>query len=90
MSDTLPTTEEMRRWIGREVAYEGRVCRIVELLEDQGALVVECTGDERTIQANQYGDATRRVPRTLTIPLTDEDGRPTPQFGLLRRLIETA
>ncbi len=80
---TSPTIENLRRLLGIEVEYLGRRCRIVEVLEEGPQLVVQCL-DQRAIQANQYGDASRRVPETHALPVSELDA------DFLERLFEAA
>jgi hypothetical protein len=73
----LPTDislELLRTCIGRELEFDGQHCRIIELLEDGPALVLACDTSKAVIQANQYGDATRRVDQTRTVPVFSADG----------------
>lgn len=80
---TSLTIENLRRLLGIEVEYLGRRCRIVEVLEEGPQLVVQCL-DQRAIQANQYGDASRRVPETHTLPVAELDA------DFLDRLLKAA
>jgi hypothetical protein len=54
--------------IGREAIVDGVHCQVIEILE-AGPRVVVCEVARSEIQANQYGDPQRRVPRTHTLPL---------------------
>lgn len=67
-----PALEELRSLIGRDVSFAGQHCRVIEVLEDGPALVLSCSADN-VIQANQHGDATRRVPMTRTIPVLNRE-----------------
>ncbi|RMG27394.1 MAG: hypothetical protein D6721_10660 [Gammaproteobacteria bacterium] len=80
---TSPTIENLRRLLGVEVEYQGRRCRVVEILEEGPQIVVQCL-EHRTIQPNQYGDASRRVPETHAFPVARLD----PEF--LARLLQAA
>lgn len=66
--------ERLRNCIGHELVFEGQRCRIIELLEDGPALVLACDTQTTEIQANQYGDATRRVDQTRTVPVLNAEG----------------
>ncbi len=68
--DTL-LLEQLRALIGRTLSYSGHHCRIIEILERENALVLRCEDSERVIQGNQFGEATRRVKLTHTLPLFD-------------------
>lgn len=67
-------SKQLVRLIGRRLDYQGRPCRIIEVLEDGPHLVLEDCGPEKIIQADQYGDAHRRVTRTYTVPLLNVRG----------------
>ena len=58
----------LRKLIGGRARHQGRVYEIVEVLEDGPALVLQ-SDDDNTIQADQLGEAHRRVPQTIEIPL---------------------
>lgn len=74
----------LRALIGQCVTYREAVCEIVEVLEDGPALVLRRTGGATVIQPNQYGDASRRVPQTYTIPVfAPESCEPHPEFAAL-------
>ncbi len=64
----------LKELIGQTVQYGEQRARILELLEDQQALVLELVDAAPVIQANQIGDASRRVGRTLTVPIFSSDG----------------
>ena len=66
---------QMRTFIGRRARYQGRLYEIIEVLEDVPSLVLRECGTHTTIQADQHGEAHRRVPPTLTLPIpAAEDG----------------
>ena len=73
--------QQLRLLIGRLVEYRGHVCRIIEVLDSENALVVSCEGMQRIIQSNQFGEATRRVQQTHTLPLFDENDTLNPVIG---------
>ncbi|MGD8842586.1 MAG: hypothetical protein PVJ83_03840 [Gammaproteobacteria bacterium] len=64
--------QQLRTLIGRVLVYSGHSCRIVEILDGEDALVLRCEDNERVIQGNQFGEATRLVQRHHTVPLFDE------------------
>ncbi len=59
--------------VGRQVRYGGHVCRVVEVLETEQALVLRCEGELRSIQGDQFGKASRRVQPCLTLSLYDPE-----------------
>lgn len=62
--------EELRALLGRRVRHSGAEYRIVELLEDEMTLVLQAQ-NQAVIQPNQFGDAHRRVQRTVVVPIRD-------------------
>ncbi|RRQ20602.1 hypothetical protein D6C00_00460 [Thiohalobacter thiocyanaticus] len=81
--EPIDDLQRLRAAIGQVVQVQDRACRIMEVLEDGPSVVIECLGMDKTIQANQFGDATRRVAQTRTIPLYDREQRPNPDIELL-------
>ena len=65
--------EQLRDFIGHDVRYEGRDCCIIEILEDGPALVLQHNTSMTTIQADQHGEAHRKVPSTITIEVMDKE-----------------
>jgi len=59
----------LQRMIGAQARYHDDAYQVIEVLEDGPAIVLQQLGDNTTIQADQHGDAHRRVPRTLTLHL---------------------
>ena len=72
-NDAIPL-EHLRELIGLKVRHQGSQWEIIEVLEDGPALVLGDCEMHTVIQADQHGEAHRRVPNTTTIPLFDQDG----------------
>lgn len=66
MTELLRTLQSL---IGRGGEYEGVPCQVIDVLADGPALVLGRLGAGGIIQADQHGDARRRVPQTYTVPL---------------------
>lgn len=64
--------EQLRGLIGRSVDYYGTRCTIIEVIEDDPALVLEACHKHTTIQPDQHGEAHRRVPATITVPVLNK------------------
>ncbi len=64
--------EQLRGLIGRSVDYYGTRCTVIEVLEDNPALVLEACHKHTTIQPDQHGEAHRRVPTTITVPVLNQ------------------
>lgn len=56
--------------IGRRVRYQGQTYEIIEILIEEPALLVLQNEGHTTIQPDQHGEAHRRVPETVTLPVT--------------------
>ncbi len=68
-------TRYLRNLIGRWVLYHGVRYEIIEVLEEGASLVLEDCEDHKTIQADQHGEAHRRVPQTVTLAVSfKQDG----------------
>lgn len=67
--------ERLRGLIGRRVRYQGHDCTIIEVLDDEPAVVLRCHENLQVIQPDQFGDPVRRVPATHTIPVLGSDGQ---------------
>lgn len=59
----------LRSLIGRRARYQGQLYEILEVLQDEPPALVLQNCSHTTIQADQHGEAHRRVPETVTIPL---------------------
>ena len=68
------TLDKLRSLCGQTLSYQGRNCTVIELLQNENSLVLQCSDQQRTIQANQFGEANRRVPDYHTLPLLIEHG----------------
>ncbi|MCW8841496.1 MAG: hypothetical protein OQK96_11080, partial [Gammaproteobacteria bacterium] len=75
---------ELQRLIGQTVNHYGTSCRVVELLENEPALVLEVCHARSSLQETQYGDPGRRVAEIVTIPLFAEPGSAALHPELLR------
>ena len=73
MDEIIITLDQLRGMIGLKVRHHGLSCQVIEVLEDGPSLVLQNCKMVSTIQANQFGDANRRVPQTQTIPVLSPD-----------------
>ena len=64
---------DLRNKIGMRVWHEGQECRVVEILEDQPALVL-VAGDTDSIQADQFGSPHRKVPLSFIVQVLSSCG----------------
>ncbi len=80
----------IERLIGRSLHYRGIPCRVIDVLPEGPAVVLEGTRPDRAIQANQYGEATRRAPETFSVPLLNIRGDDiNPVLLALKPFLET-
>ncbi|MBK8181477.1 MAG: hypothetical protein IPK63_00630 [Candidatus Competibacteraceae bacterium] len=68
-------SDKLKQLLAQPLTYQGIPCRVIEILIDELALVLRDRQDHKIIQANQYGDAGPRVPRTFTVSLLDAEGQ---------------
>lgn len=65
--------DRLRGLIGRDCEYLGGRCRLVEVLADEGAVVLERRGGLPPIQPDQYGYASHRGNEVVQIPIFGAD-----------------
>ena len=70
---TLPDGSHLQTWLGREVAWRGQRYRVVEVLDDGPALVLESASAAHHIQPDAHGRPHREARDTLLIPLWDPE-----------------
>ena len=77
MTDTnfLEDVTLLRSLIGVQVQYRGTLCQVIEILEDDPALILQELAQHPAIQADQHGEAHRRVQPTITVPVLDKEGK---------------
>ena len=71
MSELLINLKQLRGMIGINLVYSNKPCQVIEVLEDGPSLVLQYL--EHNIQQNQHGNAHRRVPETICIPILSKD-----------------
>lgn len=85
MQHSNANTDYLRNLIGTRAHYNGILFEIIEVLEDGPALVLQNCEQHTIIQADQLGEAHRRVPQTMTLPvsLTTSGEIDTKSIGLV-------
>ncbi|MCF6236302.1 MAG: hypothetical protein L3J70_08025 [Gammaproteobacteria bacterium] len=63
------STHQLRSLIGTHINWQDQEHVIIEVLEDEAALVLKSTQQPGIIQPDQHGEAHRRVPSTITLPV---------------------
>lgn len=76
--------QSLRRVLGAMVNYKGSQCEVIEVLEDGPAIVLRCLGGDCPIQGDMHGEAHRRTPSMITLPVYLDD-EPNP---FIARLIQ--
>ncbi len=72
--DTEAFAERLRRLIGRDCQFYGRPCRIVDVLAEDGRMVLEARETTPPIQTDQYGQATYRANDHIEVAFFDSAG----------------
>lgn len=72
METIVISLSQLRGMIGQQVMYQGHSCIVIEVLEQETELVLQIE-EHHTIQPNQYGEARRLAPGTITIPVLSAD-----------------
>ncbi len=78
----------LRTRIGTECIFRGRRYRLIEVLADDGTLVLETRGGLPPIQTDQYGQALYRSNDITQVPIFggDRDGMSAELTELLEQL----
>jgi hypothetical protein len=66
--------QRLRTLIGRDCEFLGKRCRLVEVLADEGTLILETHESLPPIQTDQYGQAAYRANDIMQIPILSQDG----------------
>ncbi|MES9900162.1 MAG: hypothetical protein ABW148_14240 [Sedimenticola sp.] len=65
--------DRIRPLIGNRFRYLGQTWVLIEVLADEENLVLADTSQDGPIQTDQYGQALRRGPENLLVPLFGDD-----------------
>lgn len=63
--------QKLQGLIGKQLTYHGHAYQVIEVLADGPSLVLEYASHS-VIQADMHGEAHRRVPETVTIPILNK------------------
>jgi len=69
MTPPVSDINSLRRAIGQRVRFQDVVFEIIEILEDGPSFVLQDCEEHTSIQPDQHGEAHRRVPQTMTLPI---------------------
>ncbi|MCL6557151.1 MAG: hypothetical protein K6T56_12430 [Burkholderiales bacterium] len=67
------TVDQLRSLIGLRVHFRGAPHTVIEIIEDERAIVLAPEGADPSIQADAYGNARRHVRTLITIPVLSAD-----------------
>jgi hypothetical protein len=73
MSEINITLTQLRGMIGQTVIVDDKHYLVIEVLEQSTELVLQVKQSDTYIQPDQHGDARRRVPTTITVPVLTAD-----------------
>lgn len=72
----LPSLEQLETLIGYRVRYLDQVWVIIEILEEELAIVLQRADQEsQRVLSNAQGEPVRELPEIITINVRDEDGQ---------------
>lgn len=72
--DSLPSIEQLEALIGRRVRHLDHNWQIIEVLEDELAIVLQADDDSERILSNSHGEPVRSLPNVLTLAVRNPDG----------------
>ena len=64
----------LHQYIGDEINLNGKQCHLIDVLDNESALVFACQHEDKNIQSNQHGDAHRKVHSTYTLSCLNDNG----------------
>jgi hypothetical protein len=82
---TSPLHRNLRKLVGRRYRYLSDDWVLIDILGDEDCVVLQRLpgGEPKPLQTDQYGLARRRVPETLTLPISSADDPDTYSEELL-------
>jgi len=69
MAPLISDINSLRSAIGQRVRFKNVIFEIIEILEDGPSFVLQDCEARTSIQPDQHGEAHRRVPQTMTLPI---------------------
>lgn len=61
--------DKLKKLLGHTLHYQGVSCRVIEVLSEEPALVLQDAQDRKVIQTTQYGDANCWAPQIFTVTI---------------------
>jgi len=66
--------KKLRRLVGQEFTYLSCKWRLIDILGEEDQVVLQrLETTHRSLQSDQYGQASRRCPETLTMPISGDN-----------------
>jgi len=88
--DSLPSIEQLESLIGCRVRYLEHSWQVIEVLEDELAIVLQADDDSERILSNALGEPVRALPNVMTLAVrSSETGGLNPVFQELAVLERT-
>lgn len=78
--------KQLRGMIGIQLVFNNRPCQVIEVLEDGPSIVLQYF--EKNIQQDQHGNAHRRTPETVCIPVLSGNKKELSEIFLSLDLID--
>ena len=72
--DHATILRRMQSLIGKRFRYHGQTWALVDVLDEEGGVVLRNLDGGRPIQADQFGRASRRADETWLVPVFSADG----------------
>ncbi|MFQ5469398.1 MAG: hypothetical protein ACE5EH_03730 [Gammaproteobacteria bacterium] len=69
MTGNLSDFHTLKKLLGTHVKYHGLKYEVIEVLDDGPMLVLQDAEMHTSIQPDQHGEAHRRVPQVITVPI---------------------
>jgi len=73
----MPTSalhQKLRKLVGQEFTYLSCRWRLIDVLGDEDQVVLQrLETNKHPLQSNQFGQANRRCPETLTLPISNSE-----------------
>lgn len=88
MSTISISIEQLRGLIGLRVIHQDEACRVIEVIEESIAIVIEHEERDPVIQSDQHGHARRKVPQLTIIPVLNSQADEFSAAFLCLELIE--
>ena len=90
--DNPELTRRMRALVGRRCVLSDGEWQVLDVLPDEDSIVIRRVGagaGPSPVQADAWGNATRRAPETRIVPFTDDNGDISAEAEALLRALQS-